>query len=721
MKSILSLCAAFACMLPTIIVCAPQDNANELMAKLLTSAEQEQLNRNKILVSKKEVSQSFSVYLDRSLPTFITSDVVLNTYHVIFEQTLRQQEKAHAQDLEGATTESLKKLVQAKRAYLGDAAQLEAARARGIFVLSVAVKLLDGDISLLPKEMQAAVVEESLKIEAAQGQHKPIQLGPVEPDFQGFDYTVFRPVGFYAESLKLRNYFRATRWLQLIPHRLNHNNELLSYLLISDTGFRSRQDWNRYGLQPHGAFMDGFSAVLESMGREPLDEQWFKQSRALMSSEMKAAESAASTNDRLRTAPTPGDDLRILPSIGLPEDEAFWKSSEVAGPPPSALEFASWLDFPLANQLLLSSGRKARKPLLDATWPVGRASRANPTPLRGWDQSTNGTVCWQHLKALRGLWQIDDRAPAFMKGVAWKTKTLQTISSSWAQQRHTWSLQQKMDISYNGIPELPTTFIEPVPDFFDGMAGTCQAMAEFADEIESKLGPLSETREEIENWRAKIANDTLLDSDRWQISNAMLELGVLTPLKRMNGILSKAECAELCKDAMDVLSPKDFAGSQALLALGNNSPLSNQWRTLAIWCYRLAVLANKQISSRDFTTDESDWLAGFGSAMGQLMLYKGNSFEAPRDDAARVARLASDPKTGEIWHVGIGRPRVLFVLYPWRGTEILCRGSVMPYHETVDSVSLTDEEWRQRFKGETRPPVPLWLKDLVPVDGVKSE
>jgi len=60
-------------------------------------------------------------------------------------------------------------------------------------------------------------------------------------------------------------------------------------------------------------------------------------------------------------------------------------------------------------------------------------------------------------------------------------------------------------------------------------------------------------------------------------------------------------------------------------------------------------------------------------------------------------------------HVGIGRPVALYVLYPWNGGTVLCRGAVLPYHEFVSQTRLTDGEWRALLDSDKRPTAPEWL------------
>ena len=53
-----------------------------------------------------------------------------------------------------------------------------------------------------------------------------------------------------------------------------------------------------------------------------------------------------------------------------------------------------------------------------------------------------------------------------------------------------------------------------------------------------------------------------------------------------------------------------------------------------------------------------------------------------------------DPNVDRQLAVGIGRARALYVLYPWKGKPILCRGAVMSYYEYPSNRRLTDLEWK---------------------------
>jgi hypothetical protein len=102
------------------------------------------------------------------------------------------------------------------------------------------------------------------------------------------------------------------------------------------------------------------------------------------------------------------------------------------------------------------------------------------------------------------------------------------------------------------------------------------------------------------------------------------------------------------------------------------------------------------------------------------MLYGGNSYDVPKDDAPRIVDVMSNPGIGKVLEVGIGRPRYLWVLYPWEGNDVLCRGAVLPYFELASSARLDDAAWRKLLDSSRRPDQPGWLAGLVSPGGTQA-
>jgi hypothetical protein len=92
-----------------------------------------------------------------------------------------------------------------------------------------------------------------------------------------------------------------------------------------------------------------------------------------------------------------------------------------------------------------------------------------------------------------------------------------------------------------------------------------------------------------------------------------------------------------------------------------------------------------------------------------IMFYDGPSCHDPKVDAPPLADVHS--QRGKVLEVGIGRPRVIWVVYPWKGNDVLCRGAVLPYHEFASADRLTDKEWVKLLDSSNAPEQPEWVQE----------
>ncbi len=76
-------------------------------------------------------------------------------------------------------------------------------------------------------------------------------------------------------------------------------------------------------------------------------------------------------------------------------------------------------------------------------------------------------------------------APDFMRGQPWQRKSANAMLAGWAQMRHTWALQSKEVWCYAGFkePPKPIGVVEPVADFYRGMAALVERFTEFLDSV----------------------------------------------------------------------------------------------------------------------------------------------------------------------------------------------------------------------------------------------
>ncbi len=137
------------------------------------------------------------------------------------------------------------------------------------------------------------------------------------------------------------------------------------------------------------------------------------------------------------------------------------------------------------------------------------------------------------------------------------------------------------------------------------------------------------------------------------------------------------------------------------------------WYKLEDVCQKLETIAYKQLQKTEFNENEIKFIKKYGESIAEIMLYGGNSYLNPRDDAPRIVDIFSNHEQGGYLHVGISRPRKIYVLYPWKGKLIFCVGAVLPYYEFVNGTRLTDSEWKEKLDSNKRPPILKWQKSII--------
>ncbi|HEX7260982.1 MAG TPA: DUF3160 domain-containing protein, partial [Luteolibacter sp.] len=137
----------------------------------------------------------------------------------------------------------------------------------------------------------------------------------------------------------------------------------------------------------------------------------------------------------------------------------------------------------------------------------------------------------------------------------------------------------------------------------------------------------------------------------------------------------------------------------------------DRWSELIEICHQLETLAHKQLRGVELAKDEVDFIKSYGSKLASIMLYDGNSWLTPKDDAPRIAAVFNQPGEGFLL-AGVGRPQEIRVLYPWKGREIECIGAVMPFREMRSPQHLSDEEWKAVLDSSSKPETPAWLKPI---------
>jgi hypothetical protein len=598
---------------------------NDAAKRNLGPAAIERLARDKIAYGPT-VKQSFVPYLGG--PIFITSDSLLNAFHVLFEDTFREYELRQCSELR----KNLENVFNKARENLDKSgfpsADTAPAWRQAQFVIGPALCLLGSPSDLFDPDVRSEIQDQVTKIRAAKDIELPTWLAPVEGHLVALDYRACKPIGFYAGDEKLGDYFRAVRWLQSVPFRGNRDTEVAA---IGMLGYGLNQAFQTGGDQ----YFRAYSVVLGMTDSRGLPEaaydfQNFFSMRsgdtwpiALLEKKRWILRDVMS-NDEWMNLPRnvlPANANPLLAKLEYHVLPAYrvWDSTLFQNLADKQLEPEG-----LAIAVMLGSNI-ARSRLEHLTLQqVEAAAAAASSSTNSHESRHEPSLYDDYLNVLRTLnTEPTAGAPAFMRSEAWQAKSTQTVLSGWAQIRHTFTLQAKRSEFYFGIVTVPSGFVEPNPEFFSRMA----------DLIERSRG--------------------LFDANR------------------------------------------------------------DRWDELASVTRKLEALAHKQIRQQPWSPEDEKFLKTYGERIAGAMGYLGNSYEVPNDDAPRWADVHHNDPGDYSLAVAVGRPRVIYVLYPWNGMEVLCQGSVMPYYEYRSKERLTDPEWKQLLDSPRAPVQPGWLLPFV--------
>jgi hypothetical protein len=659
----------------------------------------------KIVITNEEFLQVFEAYANQRHPVFITSDSILNAFHIVFEDSFLGLECALAAQLPKLIVE-MRESLSAVRADEDEVMRSAVRRAQ--IVLAVANRLIDPESTLVnDPEIARIVAEEVERVERSRGRTMPKWLGTPTSRFLAIDYSRFRPVGFYTRSDRLERYFRCVQWLQAIPFYADRDDELLSMLLISRAA--EKTGWPEFG-----------KTYYEFLG-EPDDWDISIAAGVVDTTTSIGIAQLAAVRDRLtkrlESEPVPGrindlvhfrtgnDELnfRILSGYRMPESVLFRKTTnDEPGQVPSGLELCAALGSEFAGQNLAR-----RTELL----PVIEQNRG---------LFDGKSIYSEYLACLRTLVaELPATAPDFMNTDAWHAKSCQTVLASWAQARHAVTLQAKQIMSaLNGGGSVASGFVEPNPEFYRRLRQLIKRIQESlhrAEALHLNLGQLElELRESIriiKFLQSPERSRSLTEGARRLRGSLFMHLyaqGVYSladddlqlALVRFVHLLDAVERGEL---------PEDPDAQHFLWSLQN--PIESRWQQLNELCSRLEELATKQLQGDALDDVDNKFIEEYGDTLAALLLYEDLAAMSPRDDAVRAVTVLTAAQKLH-WHAAVGRPRAIYVLYPYQGTEVLCRGAVLPYYEFTHSSPLTDDEWKALLDSPERPKQPDWLNVL---------
>lgn len=629
------------------------------------------LEDNGFLVVPCTTSQFFQIYEGndyQNIPNFVTSDSVLQLYHVFFDFSLREIEQQRLYPLAEALTRGM--FAEAKRLYQTvDNLALQQAAAFLTVYFAVAETLLTDQAPDLPVGLRAPYEKEIALVKAHAGQAVSPLLGEMVDGKSRQkitrDYSQFIPRGHYTRTKTLQKYFLAMMWYGNTQIDVKDETRLTAVMLMThllqqtkngDRNIKAetlKDVWEAL-YEPTVFYVGAADNLTVEHVARAMREVYGKPSVGLSDlvnagkRETVFTRLAASNPQRIGLGPDNRSETTVtfMGQRYIPDSEMFARLTHPNVPNrawPTGLDIMAVLEMPEAAALLEKHYQSPEK----FAWQKYLAARNKliadfrKIPAGQW----SANLYWSWLDSLRVLTKpASAQSPYFASTKAWRIKQLNAALGSWAELRHDTILYAKQSVAECGgedllAPPPAKGYVEPVPEFF-------------------------------------------------------------------------ARLLQLHRQTVNGLAKRDLLTERF-------EKIGKSMEELLVFLERLA---RKQLTGEPITDAEYEQLKRIGSEMEYLTLSLIQSedpsiqgFEYLTGPDRRVA-LAADVHNvlNQVLEVAVGDVREIFVVIERNGELVLASGGVFAYHEFSWPAAdrLTDEKWQQMLDDGSAPPSPEWINEF---------
>ncbi|MHA2368740.1 MAG: DUF3160 domain-containing protein [Candidatus Hodarchaeales archaeon] len=617
------------------------------------SEEQELLTRNGFFATPTEYGQFYDLYADNfenTIPSFVTTDSVLHTFHIIYDYLLREIESYNlTAELVTLVDLMLEWHQSANDSLPAGVEKVEAAMRKNIAYFSVAKKLLQPNASI------SVAVEELVNAELALiDNHAGLAYSPIFGSDYLEDYSQYVPRGHYDRSATLQQYFKAMMWFGHISFHLQPGEDetakergyketrqaLLITLALNQALNGSTTAlalWDR--IYEPTAFFVGTSDDLTIYDYLDILDETLGQIEGLSTLESNSAiqlfiaEALTRRSPLIRSSfiPTGGNvslvtkGFRFMGQRLVPDSYIFQELVHDTVPTrmfPKGLDVMSV--FGSAQAAAHLTDQESYENYLDQVQKL-RNQFGNTTDA-DWTQN----LYWLWLYSLFPLLnQKGEGYPTFMQTDAWSDKELYTALGSWTELRHDTILYAKETLIPLSAKE-PMGYVEPNPHLYGRLASLAEMM---------KLG--------------------------------VSERGLLSPLM---------------EDRLDYLV-----------------------QTLQ----RLREISEKELQGESLDHQDLTFILHFQDRLKMLVAFPtGVGYQSVSDERiAVVADVHTEPNSGNVLEEGVGDVLALYVLVrDADGKFFIARGGMFSYYEFTWPMSdrLTDGAWQDMLDAGTNPLPPSW-------------
>lgn len=639
----------------------------------LSKDQMDLLAKNAFAAMPTDEQQLFFIYEGndyKKAPSFITTDSVLQVYHIFYDFTLRTVER---DKLYGALQTLTRGMLQGTRPLIEqlDDPEWKAAASNNVVYFAVPYSLL-GKMPVVTPGQKALMQKELALVNKAEGRVQSA-LFPWFPD-----YSQFIPRGHYTRSDTFKRYFRAMMWYGYMPFPIlwpvngmdktgmtgePHWPSIRQSLLITWVLFNTKtgdkptiEAWKT--IYEPTAFYVGtsddltpyqYKAVMDKVyGPDVKPAQFQDKAKLQQAFEELRKLQGPKINVRLYDVRTGkvmpyGRMFKFMGQRYIPDSEMMQRLvSWPERPFPRGLDVMAVLGSERAADILdnVYKDPESWKDYLPERDKLVKEFAAVP-------QST-----WQSNLYWGWLWTLDSLLgrfgkgyPTFMTNQAWENKGLNTALGSWAELRHDtilYAKQSGVECGGDGEEVLPKGYVEPNVEFYNRLL-----------------------------WLTKASR------------TGLSKRGLVTD-----------DVAEKFGNFEDLLT---FLKNVSVKELTNQKLTDNEYEQIRIYGANLEGLTLSVMEGQP-----SYW------------------FEITSETDKNMAVIADVHTSGDTClEEGVGHANVIYVVAPIEGKLYLTRGAVFSYYEFTHPSGdrLTDEKWQQMLKQKKAPNPPDWTKSFLPLAG----
>jgi hypothetical protein len=621
----------------------------------------EKLNKNHFVIIPERVPQLFNIYEQNNymnIPSFVTSDLYLQLFHMYFSYVLRTIEKQKfIPALEQITLTMYNNSKQI--AITNSNPQIKQIAEFNQVFYAIPYELLTKKKLPIPQKYVQQYNQEIDNITNASGDYE----GSKFLDITYFPYSLFKPRGYYTREDTLKQYFKAMMWIQSACFCRETNSQLkkatfAAYILSTASEANGKSLYDEYNAfyktisffigEPDNLSILDITEFLKKKGindvNKVADDKFISKVSEKLSEIVKA---------KNRIVPkikfTCNEKINFMPQRYLFDNEILLDMADTTINPerayPKGLDIFASLGNKTANDILFNQYKDDKK--WDKFVPNLNKMKKMMDKFDNWDVS----IYNKWFDCLKSLTEQGKNNIQLINTDAWNKKSLNTALASWSELKHDAILYSKQpSMAESGGGGMPT----PPPPIIKGY-------------IEPN----------IVFWKKLIETLDLTDNilDKFYINSEKIS-GYTKDLKKQVNFMLSASKKEVNKEELteEEYNYIEFIGGQI-----DNLTLQIVLEHADGWM---------EVNSPDTCV----------SVIADVFL----------------RNVPDCPKNGVLYEA-VGQVNNIYPVVEIGGYLYLTRGAVLSHYEfsKPSEDRLTDEDWQKDVSSNKLPSTAVWFKDFI--------